>query len=116
MKDGTAPDEGRKELAYRLLNGFVEADGELSRGQMQIQFLVELIYQHRLNLCGKTGLDFEDRDLEAVIAAYERLGHLCAGLMYDQGWHDAERLFARENENAVPEARASGAAVEGNRM
>lgn len=86
------PDPRRRELAYQLLNGFMEAEAEpkqLSREEMQIVFIVERIYQHRINLCTRGNLDFEDKDLEAIISAYEQLNRLFARLMYDQGWHDA---------------------------
>ena len=86
------PDPRRRELAYQLLNGFMEAEAErkqLSREEMQIAFIVGRIYQHRINLCTRGNLDFEDEDLEAIVSAYEQLNRLCARLMYGQGWHDA---------------------------
>lgn len=88
MEAEKAPDPQRRDLVYRLLNGFIgsEADEtQISRARMPIDFLVEIIYQHRLNLCGRAHLEFEDKDLEAIIAAYEQLNRLCAELMYDQG-------------------------------
>ena len=94
MGAGRTPDPRRRELAYQLLNGFMEVDTEpkqLSKEEMQIAFIVERIYQHRVNLCTRGNLDFEDKDLEAIIIAYEQLNRLCACLMYDQGWHDANQ-------------------------
>ncbi len=88
------PDPQRRDLAYRLLNGFVEVEGgavQRSGGNDQIEFLVEKIYQHRVRLANRVNLDFEDHDLEEMIAAYEKLNRLCAGLMYNQGWYDASR-------------------------
>lgn len=50
---------------------------------------MDAIYQHRLRLCGRAGLDFEDKDLLELVSAYDRLNQLIARLMYNQGWHDA---------------------------
>ena len=46
---------------------------------------MDAIYQHRLRLCGRAGLDFEDKDLLELVSAYDRLNQLIA----NQGWHDA---------------------------
>ena len=89
------PESKRRALAYQLFNGFTDVDtakGPLSKEQSQIAFIVERIYQHRINLCARGNLDFEDKDLEAIISAYEQLNRLCAYLMYDQGWYDAQRI------------------------
>ena len=68
MKEIRGPDAERRELAYQQLNGFTkteEEDGRKSGTQVRIEFLVDEIYRHRLNLC-----------------------NLCAGFMYNQGWYD----------------------------
>ena len=51
--------------------------------------LAETIYQHRMKLCARAGLDFEDADLEGIVSAYEKLNRLCGETMYDQGWLDS---------------------------
>lgn len=94
MKVVKGPDPQRRELAYCLLNGLIEAgDGGIQRsdGYKQIAFLVGKIYQHRFKLSNRAGLEFEDEDLEAIVATYEKLNRLCAELMYNQGWHDANQ-------------------------
>lgn len=86
------PDPKRRDLVYRLLNGFVEVEGgavQRSSGHSQIEALVEKIYRHRLRLANRANLEFEDDDLEEIVAAYEKLNRLCADLMYNQGWYDA---------------------------
>ena len=90
MKEIRGPDAERRELAYQQLNGFTktEEDGRKSGTQVRIEFLVDEIYRHRLNLCNRVSLDFEDEDLEAIVTAYEQLSRLCAGFMYNQGWYD----------------------------
>lgn len=94
MKEIRGPDAERRELAYQQLNGFTkteEEDGRKSGTQVRIKFLVDEIYRHRLNLCNRVSLDFEDEDLEAIVTAYEQLSRLCAGFMYNQGWYDRNR-------------------------
>ena len=88
MNERKKPDPKRRDLVYQLLNGFIET--EPLQGREQIDFLVRQIYQHRLNLCTHADLDFEDKDLEGIITAYEQLNHLCGNLMYNQGWTDAQ--------------------------
>lgn len=88
------PDPVKRDLAYQRLNGFLESDSvkvQPLENSAQIGALVETIYQRRLGLCARAGLDFEDSDLEAIITAYEKLNRLCGELMYNQGWHDANQ-------------------------
>lgn len=90
------PDPKRRNLAYQLLNGFVEIETEemqVSREHMRIEPLIETIYQSRLKLCARTGLDFEDDTLETIINTYEQLNRLLAERMYNQGWYDAKQVF-----------------------
>jgi len=97
MVEERMPDPVRRDLVYRWLNGFIGMEGKerLTSEQMQIAFLTEQIYQYRLNLCKRKNVDFEDRDLEAIINTFEALNQLCANLMYDRGWFDAT-LTAQE--------------------
>ena len=89
MEKLKGPDPARRDLVYRWLNGYI---GELKEGltteQMQIAFLTEQIYQYRVNVCNRAHLDFEDKDMEAIINTFERLNRLCAELMYNHGWID----------------------------
>ena len=87
MKEGKEPDPRRRDMAYQSINGFIET--EPLREREKIEHLVRQIYCHRLNLCTHTDLDFEDKDLEGIITAYEQLNHLCGNFMYNQGWADA---------------------------
>ena len=66
--------------------------------------LVETIYQHRMKLCARAGLDFEDADLEGIVSAYEKLNRLCGETMYDQGWLDSTR-------SSTPRDEKSGGAI-----
>lgn len=94
MERRKTPDPIKRDLTYKLLNGFVELEGEPpSSDTMKITFLAELIYQHRINLCKRTNLDFEDKDLEAIISTYETLNRLCSELMYNYGWHAGNRTY-----------------------
>ena len=87
-----APDPARRDLAYDLLSGFSEIgppSEEINRERAKIDALVDVIYQHRLRLCNRAGLDFEDRDLLEIVNAYDRLNQLVGHFMYNQGWLDA---------------------------
>lgn len=98
MEERKGPDPVRRDLVYRWLNGYIGREREkdsLTDEQMQIAFLAEQIYQRRLNLHTRVNLNFEDRDMEAIIDAYERLNRLCADFMYNQGWLDGT-LAAQE--------------------
>lgn len=93
-EERTGPDPVRRDVTYRLLNGFLEVEGsELSSDTMKLMFLTEQIYQYRLNLCERTGLDFEDETLEAIITTYEKMNRMCAEMMYDSGWHAGNRTY-----------------------
>ena len=88
------PNPTRRDLAYRLLNGFIEVEeGTVRRlnGYEKVESLVEKIYQHRLRLVSRANLEFEDIDLEEIVTTYEKLNRLCADLMYNQGWYDANK-------------------------
>lgn len=89
----TGPDPVRQDLAYRLLNGFLELEGAGPASDQELLFLTEVIYQHRVNLCERAGLELEDRDLEAIVTAYERMNRRCAELMYNQGWYAGNRTY-----------------------
>lgn len=92
-RDG--PDPVRRDVTYKVLNGFLEREGtEPSSDTMQLMFMAELIYQHRVNLCARTGLDFEDQELEAIVSTYEKMNRMCAEMMYDSGWHAGNRTYA----------------------
>lgn len=94
MKSIVGPDPRRRDVAYRLLNGFLELEmGEVppSKERIQIDSLVARIYQHRIKLCTHADLDFEDEDLNEIVSIYEQLNRLCAELMYNQGWYDAKQ-------------------------
>lgn len=43
------------------------------------------VYDARLRLSERTGIDFEDRDLMEIIESLEKIGALCALKMYDYG-------------------------------
>lgn len=92
MDKKKAPDPVRREAAYDLLNGYLEGGppSELvAEERAKVDALVDVIYQHRMRLCSRAGLDFEDKDLLELVSAYDRLNQLIARLMYNQGWHDA---------------------------
>ncbi len=94
MEGSAGPDPRRRDLAYQLLNGFVEIEIEGMRPlskRAEIDLLTAKIYQHRIKLCARADLDFEDEDMEGIVSTYEQLNRLCADAMYDQGWHDADR-------------------------
>lgn len=87
-----APDPVRREAAYDLLNGYLEGgppSEAIGEERAKVDALVDVIYQHRMRLCNRAGLDFEDKDLLELVSAYDRLNQLIARLMYNQGWHDA---------------------------
>lgn len=92
MDEKKAPDPVRRDLAYDLLSGYLEG-GPASEGigeeRAKVDALVNVIYRHRLKLCNRAGLDFEDKDLLEIISAYDRLNQLVGNFMYDQGWLDA---------------------------
>lgn len=92
MDKKKAPDPARREAAYDLLNGYLEGgppSEAIGEERAKVDALVGVIYQHRLRLCNRAGLDFEDKDLLEIVSAYDRLNQLIARLMYNQGWHDA---------------------------
>lgn len=92
MDKKKAPDPVRREAAYDLLNGYLEGGPPteaIGEERAKVDALVDVIYQHRLRLCNRAGLDFEDKDLLELVSAYDRLNQLIARLMYNQGWHDA---------------------------
>lgn len=92
MDKKKAPDPVRREAAYDLLNGYLEGgppSEAIGEERAKVDALVDVIYQHRLRLCNRAGLDFEDKDLLEIVSAYDRLNQLIARLMYNQGWHDA---------------------------
>lgn len=92
MDKKKAPDPVRREAAYDLLNGYLEGGppSELVAGERaKVDALADAIYQHRMRLCSRAGLDFEDKDLLELVSAYDRMNRLIARLMYNQGWHDA---------------------------
>ena len=94
MKQIMGPNPARQNLAYQLLNGFIELElGKMPppHKRMEIDSLVAKIYRHRIKLCARAGLDFEDEDIEAIASTYEQLNRLCADFMYNQGWHDASQ-------------------------
>lgn len=105
------PSRERRELAYQMLNGELHLeDARLSALRPQLDALVDEIYRHRVKLCARAGLAFEDADLEKIVSAYERLNRLCADGMYDQGWRAAAyewslvRGTRSETRKAEPEA------------
>ena len=87
-------DDEKRDMIYSLLNGFMEVGPPLKaveEKRAEIDALVDVIYRHRLRLCNRAGLDFEDRDLEGIVSAYDQLNGLVAHFMYKQGQMDAER-------------------------
>lgn len=79
---------------YCFLNEFTKAGHPakaVKAARAEIDALVDDIYQHRLRLCSRTGLDFEDCDLEGIVSAYDQLNGLVARLMYRQGRLDAKQ-------------------------
>lgn len=94
MKQG--PDPQKREMAYMLFNGMVRLeDSRMTALRPQVNELVDVIYQHRMKLCARAGLDFEDDDLEGIVAAYEQMTRLCGDALYDQGWYDSIHLSDR---------------------
>lgn len=90
MKKPKGPDPVKRDLVYQFLNGFIDGEQERQTGeQMQIAFLTEQIYQRRLNLWERVGLEFENKDMEAIMDAYEKMNRLIGDFMYDHGWLDA---------------------------
>lgn len=93
-------DDEKRDLIYSLLNGFMEVGPPLKAIEAEranIDALVDVIYQHRLRLCNRAGLDFEDRDLVGIVNAYDQLNSLVARFMYQQGKLDAKQS-AQEQE------------------
>lgn len=92
MEKKKAPDPVRRDLAYDLLSGYLEGgppSEAVAEEQATVDALVDAIYQHRLRLCNRAGLDFEDRDFLEIVSAYDRLNQFIARFMYNQGWFDA---------------------------
>lgn len=92
MDQKKAPDPVRRELAYDLLSGYLEGgppSEALAGERAKLDTQVDTIYRHRLRLCNRAGLDFEDKDLLELVNAYDRLNQLVGNFMYDQGWLDA---------------------------
>lgn len=92
---GKRPEDDRKsDLIFEVLHGFLEGappTGELLSIRKQIDEQVDVIYQHRMRLCNRAGLDFEDRDLEGIVSGYDRLNALLARLMYQMGKLEGEQ-------------------------
>ena len=91
MAEDNRPDHQRMDLVFELLHGFIEADPPrevLVEERKEIDALVDRVYRHRLRLCNRAGLDFEDRDMVGIIDAYEQMNSLVARLMYEQGHLD----------------------------
>ena len=87
-------DDEKRDMIYSLLNGFMEVGPPLKaveEKRAEIDALVDVIYRHRLRLCNRTGLDFEDRDLEGIISGYDQLNAVLARLMYQMGRLKGER-------------------------
>lgn len=87
-------DYEKRDPIYRFLNRLMAVGPPLKAivaKRAEIDVLVDAIYRHRLRLCSRTGLDFEDRDLEGIVCAYDRLNGLVARFMYEQGALDAKR-------------------------
>lgn len=85
---------GESGLIYELFNGFMEVEpptGELLKVRDDVDEIVDMIYQHRMRLCNRAGLDFEDRDLEGIISGYDQLNAVLARLMYQMGRLKGER-------------------------
>ncbi len=94
MEQSTGPDPRRRDLAYQTLNGFADIEIEGMRPlpkRVEIDSLIAKIYQHRIKLCARADLDFEDEDVEGIVNTYEQQNRLCADAMYNQGWHDAKQ-------------------------
>lgn len=92
MDKRKVPDPARRDLAYDLLSGYLEGrppSGAIGGERAKVDALADVIYQHRLKLCNRAGLDFEDRDLLEIVNAYDRLNQFVGHFMYDQGWFDA---------------------------
>lgn len=85
---------GESDLIYELFNGYLEAGpptGELLKARNEVDEIVDMIYQHRMRLCNRAGLDFEDRDLEGIVSGYDQLNAVLARLMYQMGRLEGER-------------------------
>ena len=83
----------RRQLFFEILHGYIESDpptGELRKVREQVDGIVDVIYRHRLRLCNRAGLDFEDRDLVGIVNAYDRLNSVVGILMYEQGKLEGE--------------------------
>ncbi len=92
MEERKGPDPVRRELAYNLLSGYLEGNppSEAVAGERaKVDALVDVIYQRRMRLCNRAGLEFEDKDLLELVSAYDRLNQLVGNFMYNQGWFDA---------------------------
>lgn len=88
MDKKKTPDSVKRALAYELLSGYLEGgppSEAIGEERAKLDALVDTIYQHRLRLCSRAGLDFEDKDLEGIVDAYEQMNRLVARLMYEQG-------------------------------
>lgn len=85
---------GESDLIYELFNGYMEVEpptGELLKVRDDVDEIVDMIYQHRMRLCNRAGLDFEDRDLEGIVSGYDQLNAVLARLMYQMGRLKGER-------------------------
>lgn len=92
MDKKKAPDPVRRALAYDLLSGYLEGgppSEAAAEERAKVDALADVIYRHRMRLCSRAGLDFEDKDLLEIVSAYDRLNELIAHRMYNQGWYDA---------------------------
>lgn len=93
MSENETANQERMQLVFEILHGYIESDpptGELRKVREQIDEILDVIYRHRLRLCSRAGLDFEDRDLEGIVNAYDRLNNVVAILMYEQGKLEGE--------------------------
>lgn len=93
MSENETANQERMQLVFETLHGYIESDpptGELRKVREQIDEILDVIYRHRLRLCSRAGLDFEDRDLEGIVNAYDRLNNVVAILMYEQGKLEGE--------------------------
>lgn len=89
MDNRTLPEMPLEELVYDQMNGFLEAPvlpgvRDESKGGF-IERETGVLYEARDRLRRRFSIPEEDRDLEAMLNAAERLCHACALAMFRHG-------------------------------
>lgn len=100
MDVNSTPNAARRDFVFEQINGafaLETVDGvkneTLANGRLA-EAIAE-VFQARDNLCLHSGIDAaNDRDLDDLMSAYEKLCYQCGILMYDHGWNDGQNTPA----------------------